>query len=266
MSCGPPGVGKCVRTPPVVRRPMDALSVNQSAPSGPDTMPCGLPTRPIAKSVATPPVVIRPMRSTCVNHSAPSGPAVIWFGRWLAGSGNSRIALGGKRHRQRQGRRRPRGRVSGTGAHGQPAILSRMALSISSPCATRPWSPPGTRWNREPAARRPEISQRVHAFGDLRVRHRSRRRCPSRRRPARAEAHRRRGRAPSPRRSGGGSGAAVPRRGGRARTPPRPEASPSTLVKTQRRRDEDEGRKKKRKKEKEILRVKERRGRPASFR
>src|SRR5262245_45804927 len=114
-----------VKAPPGVRRPIAgssfaARSVNQRLPSGPVTMPLGVPlgSAPdgMANSVTTPPVVIRPIfpPNTCwcvgknaggwllgksvaafraftsVNHRAPSGPTVIEIGlKPLVGTWNS---------------------------------------------------------------------------------------------------------------------------------------------------------------------------------
>ena len=71
--------------PEVVIRPILPVSVNQSAPSGPETIPCGsVPGVGSGYSVITPDVVIRPMALPApvvlldsVNQRAPSGPLAI---------------------------------------------------------------------------------------------------------------------------------------------------------------------------------------------
>ena len=80
----PPGIANSVITPEVVIRPTFAasLSVNQSAPSGPSTMPCG----PLLEVVIANSVMVkgddsemRPiwLASRSVNHIALSGPAAM---------------------------------------------------------------------------------------------------------------------------------------------------------------------------------------------
>src|SRR5205807_2229369 len=80
----PAGTANSVIAPEVVIRPIrnTSASVNQSAPSGPAVIPCGLLFAGSTNSLTTPAVVILPMRSPLisVNHSAPSGPAVISTG------------------------------------------------------------------------------------------------------------------------------------------------------------------------------------------
>src|SRR5207248_921348 len=79
------GVGYSVNWPAVVTRPIwprkKLLSANQSAPSGPVTMPCGadLAVGIVYSVMLSPAGVMRPiLLAFCsVNHSASSGPTVM---------------------------------------------------------------------------------------------------------------------------------------------------------------------------------------------
>jgi len=101
-------IGNSVTSPCVVMRPIRsaATSTNQSAPSGPATMPEGaLSADDKGNSVMLPLVVMRPILlaltdaelagtawTYSVNHSAPSGPPAMPWGELAAvGSGNSVI-------------------------------------------------------------------------------------------------------------------------------------------------------------------------------
>ena len=89
------------QSPAAVMRPirLEAVSVNQSAPSGPVVISEGAAgTVGIGYSVMSPSVVMRPILSpfSSVNQRAPSGPTVIPEG-WLpaVGSGYSVSATAG---------------------------------------------------------------------------------------------------------------------------------------------------------------------------
>ena len=90
------GIGYSVKPPEVVMRPIWFLpfSVNQRAPSGPETMSWGdEPTVGVGNSVTTPEGVIRPILLTIsANHRFPSGPSVTPCGNAVLPIGNSLTA------------------------------------------------------------------------------------------------------------------------------------------------------------------------------